>query len=116
MIKKVNLSQPQVVKEQLKAEELSTGMLVWFLPEDSGLRVGLIVKITSRGLPKVDILWQKSGENYTVKRMKIENVKEKVYYDSIEKHDLAVKRFCERVLKEGANPTGAATDAANKFI
>jgi len=47
--------------------------------------------------------------------MKIDNVIKKVYYETIEKHDLAVKGFCERVLKDGANPTGAALDAINKL-
>lgn len=115
MIKKVNVSKVQVAKEKLTIEQLSTGMLVWFFPEDSIARVGLIVKITSRGVPKIDILWQKSGENYTVKRVKIDDIVEKVYYETIEKHDLAVKNFCDRVLKEGSNPTGASIEAIEKL-
>jgi len=116
-LKKVNQqSFVKVDESKISIDELSNGMLVWFIPEDSGPRTGLIVKIITKGTQKVDILWQKSGDNYTVRRTSIDRVQGKVQYENIEKHDLAVKNFCQRVLKDGANPTGAAIEAANKFI
>jgi hypothetical protein len=104
------------VRQCIAIEELSEGMLVWFLPDEFGPRVGLIVKLTKRGSEKADIIWQKSGESYTVKRTQLDRIQSKVPYASVEKAEEAVKKYCQRVLKDGATPTEAATAAAMKFV
>lgn len=103
------------VKTPIKFEELSEGMLVWFVPDEFGARVGLIVKLTTRGTQKVDIVWQKSGENYTVKRTTPSTIQSIVSFPSPDKHEMAVARYRERVMKDGANPTGAVIEAMKRF-
>lgn len=103
------------VKTPIKFEELSEGMLVWFVPDEFGARVGLIVKLTTRGSQKVDIVWQKSGENYTVKRTTPNNIQSIVNFPSPDKHEQAVIRYRERVMRDGANPTGAVLEALKRF-
>ena len=105
-----------IEKPSINVEDLHSGLLVWFVPDEARPRIGLITKIVSRGSNKVDVIWQKSGENYTVKRITIDKIHSKVEFQSVEKEKLAVKNYCERVMKDNANPTGAAIEALKNVV
>ena len=95
--------------------DYDVGTLVWFATEDATQRVGLIVEKSKRGKPKVDILWQKSGLSYTVRRYPVGVVVSNVLYTDDEAAKNAVKRFCGHVLEKNSSPTVKAKQYAKKF-
>ena len=98
----------------MKAEDVTPGMLVWF-SVDEGERVGLVVDKTTRGMIKADIVWQKSGFNYTMKRFPVDLIKGPVKYETPEATKHAVKRYVAHIFEKNANPTETVKKMVKKF-
>ncbi len=99
----------------MRRDEIEEGKFVWFATDDGGSRTGLVGNVTTKGSIKADILWEKSGDSYTVKRTPIDKIQMHITYPTEKDERAAIKRFCKRVLAENANSTGAAEKMAKEY-
>lgn len=100
----------------MRRDEIEEGKFVWFATDDGGSRTGFIVNVTTKGSIKADILWEKSGDSYTVKRTPIDKIQTYITYPTEKEEYAAVRNFCKRVLGKNANSTGSAEKIAKELI
>lgn len=92
----------------IAAADLKVGAMVWFYSPAESTRLVIVVSTSTRGLRKVDILWEKSAHNYAVARITPDRVQGMVAYPTTTKLKRATVKYCRRVR---ARDTGASKTA-----